>query len=356
MRHLLDIVDMSVSELDELLLLATDIIDNPDAYRERCKYKKLATLFFEPSTRTRLSFETAMIDLGGSVVGFESGGSSSASKGESVRDTAAVVGGYVDIIAMRHPFEGAAIAASQFSPVPVINAGDGGHCHPTQTLADLLTIKREVGRLDNLTIGFCGDLRYGRTVHSLINAMVRYAGNKFVLISPEELTLPEYVTAMLDDLKIEYSVENKLETAMPKLDVLYMTRIQRERFENDSLYDAVAGKFILTKEIMQSAKPDMRVLHPLPRVDEISVQVDTDKRAAYFRQTYYGKIMRMALIIKLLDSVNEEPVKTREWRVTDKECSNGKCITFRENDNVPYSYIAGDGTERCAYCDHILDK
>jgi len=345
---------MSVAELDELLDLADDIILHPEAYRERCKYKKLATLFFEPSTRTRLSFETAMIDLGGSVVGFESGSSSSASKGESIRDTVQVVGGYVDVIAMRHPFEGAAVAASQFSPVPVINAGDGGHCHPTQTLADLLTIRKELGRLNNLTIGFCGDLRYGRTVHSLINAMVRYEGVSFVLISPEELTLPEYVTAMLDSKNIPYKVVDSLEDAIPELDVLYMTRIQRERFEYDSLYEAVAGRFILRQAMLQKAKPEMRVLHPLPRVDEIAVDVDTDGRAAYFRQTWYGKIMRMALIIKMLDSVGILP-ESKNWVRTDKECKNTRCVTYRESDNVPYSYKAEDGTERCVYCDHVLD-
>ncbi len=301
MKHLLSITDFSVEELDELIAVAEDIIKNPDKYNEKCKNKQLATLFFEPSTRTRLSFESAMLSLGGQVLGFSDANSSSASKGESVADTIRVVGSYVDIVAMRHPKEGAPLVAANFSPVPVINAGDGGHNHPTQTLADLLTIKTELGRLNNLTVGFCGDLKFGRTVHSLIHALARYTGIKIVLISPKELKLPDYVKhGVLEKNGMEYEETTSLEDAMPSLDVLYMTRVQRERFFNEEDYARLKDSYILDTEKMKLGKKDMIVLHPLPRVNEIAVDVDNDKRACYFKQVFNGKMMRMALILKLL--------------------------------------------------------
>lgn len=302
MRHLIDILDLSVEEIDELITTANDIIDNPEAYREKCRYKKLATLFFEPSTRTRLSFEAAMMELGGNVLGFSEANSSSASKGESVADTVRVVSEYADVIAMRHPKEGAPLVASMHSGVPIINAGDGGHNHPTQTLTDLLTINREKGGFENLTVGLCGDLKFGRTVHSLIAAMSRYAGVKFVLISPEELKLPSYVKeAYIKSKGIPYEQTTSLEDVMPKLDVLYMTRVQRERFFNEEDYLRLKNSYILTPEKMSLAKPDTIVLHPLPRVNEIATAVDADPRAAYFRQAKNGKYIRMALILKLLE-------------------------------------------------------
>jgi aspartate carbamoyltransferase catalytic subunit len=301
MRSVIDIVDLSTEELDDLIKVARDIIANPDKYAHVCDRKKLATLFFEPSTRTRLSFEAAMYELGGHVISVPDAGSSSAAKGESVSDTARVVSCYADIIAMRHPKEGAALVAASKATVPVINAGDGGHCHPTQTLADLLTIELEKNRLGNLTVGFCGDLKFGRTVHSLINALSRYEGNKFVLISPEELKLPSYVKK--DAIKskgIPYEQTTNLEEAMPKLDILYMTRVQRERFFNEEDYLRLKDSYILTPEKLKKAKPDLAILHPLPRVNEISVAVDDDPRACYFKQVENGKYMRMALILKLL--------------------------------------------------------
>ena len=301
MNNLLSITDLTTNEIDELILKAQDIIANPDAYHEKCKYKKLATLFFEPSTRTRLSFEAAMIDLGGRVMGFSEAQASSAAKGESVADTVRTVGCYVDIIAMRHPKEGAPLVASMHAGVPVINAGDGGHNHPTQTLTDLLTIKTEKGRLSDMTIGLCGDLKFGRTVHSLIEAMSRYTGIRFVLISPEELKLPNYVKQeTLEKKGIDYEETTDLVEAMPKLDILYMTRVQRERFFNEEDYIRLKDSYILTPEKLLTAKPDMTIMHPLPRVNEISVAVDEDPRAAYFRQVKNGKFIRMALIIKLL--------------------------------------------------------
>ena len=307
MRHLIDIMDLSVSEIDDILKLAQKIIDNPAAFAHVAEGKKLATLFFEPSTRTRLSFEAAMYELGGHVLGFSEAQSSSASKGESVSDTIRIVSCYADIVAMRHPKEGAPLVAAMKSGVPVINAGDGGHNHPTQTLTDLLTIRRELGDFSGLTIGFCGDLKFGRTVHSLIGAMSRYAGVKFVLISPEELRLPEYNRKeVLDRGGIEYAETTSLEDAMPELDVLYMTRVQRERFFNEADYLRLRDSYILTPEKMALAKEKMRVLHPLPRVNEISVAVDEDERAAYFRQALNGKFVRMALIMTLLGLAGKE--------------------------------------------------
>ena len=304
MRHLMSPLDFSVDELDKLLDLANDMESNPDKYAHLCEGKKLATCFYEPSNRTRLSFEAAMLNLGGSVLGFHSSDSSSAAKGESVSDTIRVISCYADICAMRHPKEGAALVASSKSKIPVINAGDGGHQHPTQTLTDLLTIRSMKGRLDNITIGLCGDLKFGRTVHSLINAMIRYENVKFVLISPEELRVPDYVREdVLRANGIEFKEVEKLEDAMNELDILYMTRVQRERFFNEEDYVRLKDFYILTKKKMQLAKDDMLVLHPLPRVNEISVEVDDDPRAAYFKQAQYGVYVRMALIATLLELV-----------------------------------------------------
>lgn len=301
MRHLIDPMDLSVEEIDHLLVLAQDIIDNKGKYSEICKGKKLATLFFEPSTRTRLSFEAAMMELGGNVLGFSSASSSSSTKGESVGDTVKIVSCYADIIAMRHFKEGAPMLASMKSDVPIINAGDGGHNHPTQTLADLLTIKREKGRLNNMTIGFCGDLMFGRTVHSLIKAMSRYEGIKFILISPDELKLPEYIrTEVIEKNNIPYEEISSLEDAIGSLDVLYMTRVQKERFFNEADYIRLKDTYILDKSKLALARPDLSILHPLPRVNEISVEVDDDPRACYFRQALNGKYVRMALIMDLL--------------------------------------------------------
>lgn len=302
MRNVLDILDLSKDEIAELIATAEDISKNPEKYQEKCRHKKLATLFFEPSTRTRLSFEAAMLDLGGSVLGFSDAANTSSSKGESLSDTIRVINNYADIIAMRHPKEGAAAVAAMVTEIPVVNAGDGGHNHPTQTLADLLTIHREKGRLDNLTIGFCGDLKFGRTVHSLINAMTRYENIKLVLISPEELKLPDYVVEdIIEKYNIECVVTTSLEEYIGELDILYMTRVQKERFFNEQDYIRLKDSYILTPEKMQLAKDDMSVLHPLPRVNEISVEVDKDPRACYFKQTLNGKLMRMALILKLLE-------------------------------------------------------
>ena len=302
MKHLIDIMQLTTEEIDEMIDVANDIIANPDKYAEKCKRKKLATLFFEPSTRTRLSFEAAMYELGGNVLGFSEAQSSSAAKGESVSDTIRTVGAYADIIAMRHPKEGAPMVACRKSTVPIINAGDGGHNHPTQTLTDLLTIKREKGHFDGLTIGFCGDLKFGRTVHSLMAAMSRYDNVKFIFISPDELRLPEYLKEdILDPKNIEYVETTDLENAMPQLDILYMTRVQRERFFNEQDYIRLKDSYILTPDKLAAAKDSLSILHPLPRVNEISTAVDDDPRAKYFEQVRNGKFIRMALILKLLE-------------------------------------------------------
>ena len=301
MRSIIDILDLSVEEIDSLINTACDIIENPDKYCEKCRRKKLATLFFEPSPRTRLSFEAAMYELGGNVLGFSAANNSSAAKGESVSDTVKTVSCYADIIAMRHPKEGAPMVASMAASVPVINAGDGGHNHPTQTLADLLTIYREKGNFNNLTVGLCGDLKFGRTVHSLISALSRYEGINFILISPDELKLPDYVTNnVLKKNNIPYEETTDLLEAMPKLDILYMTRVQRERFFNEQDYIRLKDSYILTPDKLETAKDDLCIMHPLPRVNEISVAVDNDKRACYFKQVLNGKYMRMALILMLL--------------------------------------------------------
>ena len=301
MRSLIDISELTPTEIEELIATADDIIADPAKYSEKCKGKKLATLFFEPSTRTRLSFEAAMLELGGSVLGFSEAQSSSAAKGESIADTAKVISCYADIIAMRHPKEGAPLVAAMNASIPVINAGDGGHSHPTQTLADLLTIHREKGGFDNLTVGFCGDLKFGRTVHSLISALIRCSGVRFVLISPAELRLPGYMKDKLDAAGVEYTETDSLEGSIADLDILYMTRVQRERFFNEEDYLRLKDTYILTPEKMALASEKLRVLHPLPRVNEISVAVDNDPRACYFKQVLYGKYMRMALILRLLE-------------------------------------------------------
>ena len=357
MRSLISILDLSVEELDQLIATAKDIIANPENYWDKCAHKKLATLFYEPSTRTRLSFEAAMLELGGTVLGFSEAGSSSAAKGESVADTAKMISCYADIAAMRHPKEGAPYVASQAATIPFINAGDGGHNHPTQTLADLLTISREMGRLNNLTIGLCGDLKYGRTVHSLIEAMSRYEGIKFVLISPKELKIPGFVRFnVLERHNIPYTEVSSMEEAMPQLDVLYMTRIQRERFDDPWEYERLKDSYILDTEKMKLAKENMCVLHPLPRVNEISVKVDDDPRAAYFRQALNGKYMRMALILKLLEEAKENPVKDAidtEGLEYDRVCRNPKCISQTEQE-LPQIFRCTDkaaGIHRCIYCE-----
>lgn len=302
MRNLIDIKDLSVEEIDKLIETAKDIMNNKEKYSEKCKNKILATLFFEPSTRTRLSFESAMLGLGGNIIGFSDASNSSTSKGETVSDTIRVVNGYSDIIAMRHPKEGAPLVASKVSKVPIINAGDGGHNHPTQTLTDLLTINKEKGRLENLTIGLCGDLKFGRTVHSLITAMSRYKNIKFILISPEELKIPDYIkTNILDKNNIEWCETSDIEEYIDKLDILYMTRVQKERFFNEADYIRLKDYYILNEEKLKNAKTDLCIMHPLPRVNEISKEVDEDSRACYFKQAEYGRYIRMALILKLLE-------------------------------------------------------
>ena len=361
MRSLIDITDFSVGEIDELLNTACDISVNPHKYADSCKGKKLATLFYEPSTRTRLSFEAAMLELGGSVIGFSEASSSSASKGESVADTAKMISCYADIMTMRHPKEGAPYVAAKSAWIPVINAGDGGHCHPTQTLADLLTIYRENGRLDNLIIGCCGDLKYGRTVHSLLSALSRYHNIKVVLIAPEELQLPKYVKyEVLDKNGMEYVETTSLEDAIPELDVLYMTRIQRERFDNYDEYERLKDSYILTVEKMQNAKPTMRVLHPLPRVNEISVKVDDDPRAAYFRQALNGKYMRMALILKLLNEAEQgkQIEIPADVLVNELHCDNPRCITSAEQelDHIFKCVSPENGIYRCIYCESKKTK
>ena len=359
MRSLIDIQDMTVGELDELVALAEDIIADPKKYAEICHGKKLATLFFEPSTRTRLSFEAAMYELGGNVLSVSSAGSSSAAKGESIADTAKTVSCYADIIAMRHPLEGAPYVAALNASIPVINAGDGGHNHPTQTLADLLTIWREKGRFNDLTIGLCGDLKYGRTVHSLIGAMSRYTGIKIVLISPDELKLPSYIkTDVLEAKGIEYKETADLVAAMPELDILYMTRVQRERFSDQDDYMRLKDSYILTPDKLDGAKSDLSILHPLPRVNEIAVAIDNDPRACYFDQVLNGKYMRMALILKLLGicGSNKETAKTVEACEIVKDkfvCRNARCITTTEQE-LPQVFKLSDsekGVYRCIYCE-----
>ncbi len=357
MKSIVDILDLSVEEVDQLLATAEDMIENPGKYADACRGKKLATLFFEPSTRTRLSFEAAMYELGGNVIGFSSASSTSASKGESVADTAKVISCYADIIAMRHPKEGAPFVASQNAGIPVINAGDGGHHHPTQTLADLLTIKREKGRFTGLTVGFCGDLKFGRTVHSLIAALCRYENINFVMISPDELKLPGYVKNEIPEGRgFTYTETTDLEAVMPTLDILYMTRVQQERFTDIDEYLRLRDAYILNPEKLAPAKKDMIVLHPLPRVNEISVAVDNDPRACYFKQVQNGKYMRMALIYSLLGRKLSEKAAEKQENgefVYDLKCDNPRCITTTEQElqQVFRVVSAENRVCRCIYCD-----
>ena len=352
MRNLIDILDFSTEEIDSLIEVAGDIIDNPDKYRDVCHGRILGTLFFEPSTRTRLSFTSAMMSLGGQVLGFDNAASSSTAKGETVQDTIRMVSAYSDIIAMRHPKEGAPIAASRVATVPIINAGDGGHYHPTQTLTDLITIKRKSGRFDNLTVGICGDLKYGRTVHSLIAAMSRYENVKFVLISPDELKLPDYIKEeFLGEGKSEYLETASLEEAIPSLDILYMTRIQAERFQDKDEYERLKDSYILELSKLKFAKPTLSILHPLPRVNEINVDVDDDPRAHYFEQAALGRYIRMALILKLLDTKGVDDRRTTGDEDATLECKNPHCLTLTERG---IKKLFKDG--KCVYCDQTAVK
>ena len=356
MKHLIDPTDLTYEETNDIITLAEDIIAHPEKYATRMKGRKLATLFYEPSTRTRLSFTAAMMELGGNVLGFSDAKNSSVSKGETVEDTVRVVGNFADLIAMRHPIEGAPLIASQVSQVPIINAGDGSHSHPTQTLTDLLTIKRELGHIDHITIGFCGDLRFGRTVHSLIKALSRYQGIRVILIAPDTLRLPDYIKQdVCDRLGVQYKEVSTLEEAIPELDVLYMTRVQKERFLDEDDYDRVKDSFVLDAAKMRLAKAAMTVLHPLPRVNEILKEVDSDPRAAYFRQVGNGKIVRMALLCRLLDWKNDgnHPMpQTDKEMVSGNElhCHNPKCICNNE-EVTPQFYKSLDGVTRCFFCD-----
>jgi len=360
MKHLIDPTDLTVEETNNIVSLAEEIIAHPEYFTARMAGKKLATLFYEPSTRTRLSFTSAMMELGGNVLGFADPKSSSVSKGETVEDTVRVVGCFADIIAMRHFVEGAPYVASKVSPVPVINAGDGSHSHPTQTLTDLLTIKREIGRLDNLTIGFCGDLRFGRTVHSLIKALSRYQNNKVILIAPDELRLPDYI---IQDVcvknNVDYREVSTMEEVMPELDILYMTRVQKERFLDEDEFDRVKDSFILNLDKLSTAKEKMAILHPLPRVNEIMKEVDNDPRAAYFRQVANGKYVRMALLSRLIDWKDkpEHSMPEHDEYFTDNtlHCTNQKCICNVEGVDPLFRRLE-DGSIRCSYCDSKIRK
>lgn len=352
MRNVIDILDLSTEEIDSLINVANDIIGNPEKYRDVCHGKILGTLFFEPSTRTRLSFTSAMMSLGGQVLGFDNAASTSATKGETVQDTIRMVSAYSDIIAMRHPKEGAPIAASRVASVPIINAGDGGHYHPTQTLADLLTIKRKFGRLDNLTVGICGDLKYGRTVHSLIAAMSRYENVKFVLIAPDELKLPDYTKdEFLGNGRCEYTEVSTLEEAMPYLDILYMTRVQEERFQDKAQYERLKDSYILNLSKLEFAKPTLSILHPLPRVNEINVDVDDDPRAHYFEEAANGRYIRMALILMLLDTKSIDDRRTDGEEDDALECKNPHCLSLSER-GIKKLFKNG----KCVYCDQTAYK
>lgn len=350
LNHMIDLDQLTVPEIEELIHLANDIRSNPWAYRESCRGKIMATLFYEPSTRTKMSFQTAMYRLGGEVIGFDNPGNSSVSKGESLKDTITVIGGYADLIVIRNPWEGAAAAASLYSGVPIINAGDGGHLHPTQTLTDLVTLYNEKGRLDHLCIGLCGDLMYGRTVHSLIKTMTRFKGNSFVLISTPELALPQYVKDIMDAAGCKYWEVSSLEEAIPSLDVLYMTRIQQERFPSRESYETQKGVFVLDNKKLLNAKKDLKILHPLPRVDEIEVSVDDDPRATYFRQTVYGMYARMALILTILRGANIRVPKKAKTSTHPNHCSNPRCITQTEH-YLPNLFTEAGGMITCVYCD-----
>lgn len=358
MKHLIDPTDLTLEETNSIISLAQDIIADREKYSDRMRGRKLATLFYEPSTRTRLSFTAAMMELGGNVLGFSDARSSSVSKGETVGDTVRVVGKFADIIAMRHPLEGAPYVASTVSEVPVINAGDGSHAHPTQTLTDLLTIKRELGRIDGITIGFCGDLKFGRTVHSLIKALSRYRDVKVILIAPPELRLPGYIKQdVCDRMGITYREVSTIEEVIGQLDVLYMTRVQKERFLDEEEFERVKDSFVLDAGKMKLAKPQMAVLHPLPRVNEICPEVDSDPRAAYFRQVENGKFVRMALICRLLEWKDDEsrtaPASSGFYSCATAQCRNSKCISNHEN-VAPLVHKGENGVVRCAYCDSII--
>ena len=361
MKHLIDPTDLTKEEVDQIVELGEAIYAHPEKYRDALKYHKLATLFYEPSTRTRLSFTAVMMELGGNVLGFADATNSSVAKGESVEDTVKVVGSFADIIAIRHHIEGAPYVASQVSSVPIINAGDGSHAHPTQTLTDLITIKKELGHIDDITIGFCGDLRFGRTVHSLIKALSRYKGIRVVLIAPDELKLPDYIKQdVCRKQGIEYREVNNIEEVIGELDVLYMTRVQKERFLDEDEFERVKDSFVLDSKKMALARPDMAVLHPLPRVNEILPEVDEDPRAAYFRQVEYGKFVRMALILKLLEWKDDpaHPMPEPEESFTDRRlrCNNPRCICNCEQ-HVPQSFRLSDsGIIRCFYCDGRASK
>ncbi len=361
MHHLIDTTDLTVGELGQIVDLALDIIADRPKYRTACQDKTIATLFYEPSTRTRLSFESAMIELGGSVIGFSDATTSSATKGETLSDTIRVMNSFSDIIAMRHPNDGTPLVASLVSDVPIINGGDGTHCHPTQTLADLLTIKREVGRLDNLVVGLCGDLKFGRTVHSLTTALMRNKNIEFVFISPQQLDMPSNMKRQLTAAGIPYREVEDMESVMPELDVLYMTRVQKERFYNPAEYERLKDVYILTSEKLKRAKEKMAILHPLPRVNEIAKEVDSDPRAAYFRQVENGKFMRMALIVKLFEWKNSTaPNPQMKDVVVNPEgltCPNPRCISSVENvDQLIRTVDAAEGKYRCAYCDTTVRK
>ncbi len=352
-KNLIDLDDFTTEELDDIVSLAGDIIRNPKDYAEACKGKLLATVFYEPSTRTQMSFQTAMLRLGGTIIGIDNPAGSSITKGENLKDTIKIIGGYADIIVMRTALEGAAKAASIYSKCPIINAGDGGHLHPTQTLTDVTTLSFELGRLDNMTIGLCGDLKYGRTVHSLVKCLVKYKNNKFVFISTPELTIPDYIKQILDEYGCEYSFVDNLNDAIPELDVLYMTRIQRERFESQEAYEKQKGIFVLDTQKLQNAKADLKILHPLPRVDEITDEVDYDPRAIYFKQAEYGMYARMALIMKMLEN-DSDFVPQRVYSNSELKCKNPKCVTASE----PYlaTLVKENGGKAvCEYCDKVID-
>lgn len=352
MKHIIDLEELSYDDLMKIITLADKIRKSPKDYSEACKGKILATLFYEPSTRTQMSFQTAMLRLGGTTIGFDNPMNSSVAKGESLKDTIKIVSGYADVIAMRHPLEGSAKAASLYSSIPLINGGDGGHLHPTQTLTDIVTLYNEKGRLDNLTIGLCGDLKNGRTVHSLIKTMTHFKNNKFVLISTDELSLPSYIKDAMNSAGCEYKEINDLKKAISTLDVLYMTRIQRERFGTEEEYNAQKGCYILDTEKLSMAKTYLKILHPLPRVDEIAVEVDDDSRAIYFKQAVYGMYARMALILLLVENkLSPEPIQSCKSFV--QTCSNQRCITTKEK-YLPHSFSENGDMLTCGYCDHRM--
>jgi len=355
-HNLIDLAELSKEDLDELIQLAGVIMDNPLNYMDDCHGKIIATLFYEPSTRTQMSFQTAMMRLGGRVIGFDNPVNSSVSKGESLKDTIRVISNYTDVIVIRNPYEGSALAASMFSKAPVINAGDGGHLHPTQTLTDIVTLWYEKGRLDHLTIGLCGDIKNGRTVHSLIKTLSKYEGNRFIMISTSQLQAPQYIIDVLEESGCEYSFSNSLEESISELDVLYMTRIQRERFASQEEYEAQKGIYVLDTQKLEKAKESLKILHPLPRVDEITVDVDYDPRAKYFEQAEYGMYARMALIVKMLANNSQKQLPPKIESTHNEMCRNPRCITSTES-YLPNLFTTGeDGRLVCSYCEHELEK